>query len=192
MANRNNHEIINKTLNILNQSLYPYIESLMKEVYSDNWLKEAAETLKDEFRQIKKKKKKKFEEVLNDDVSLKLKLIKKQSDKVFKEKLGTAFPIVEELIEVRNNWAHGSPFTFSIDDTYRALDSITRLLKTIEAKAEVEAVEKEKQEVLRLLSQQQLRYETPHTPSVSPEKEQQIRKRLSELLEIIPFQDASL
>ncbi|WP_367267766.1 Swt1 family HEPN domain-containing protein [Okeania sp. SIO2C9] len=96
-----------------------------------------------------------MEKALIEDVSLQLKLIKKQWDKVFKIKLDKAFLlIVEELIEVRNDWAHGSPF--SVDDTYRYLDNITRILKIINAE-EVEEVEKEKQEVLRLLSQQQFR-----------------------------------
>ncbi|MGB3509892.1 MAG: ribonuclease III [Microcoleaceae cyanobacterium] len=188
MAIRNNREIINKALKLMSQSLYPYIESLMKEFHQDNWLKVAQETLKDEIRQIKRRK---FEEALLEDVSLQLKLIKKQWDKVFKKQLDKVFfPIVEELIEVRNDWAHGSQFSI-INDTYRALDSITRLLKTIDIEA-VEEVEKEKQEVLRLLSQQQFRYETPDTPSVSEEEERRIREQLSELLEKISFQDASV
>ncbi|MGD1713277.1 ribonuclease III [Dapis sp. BLCC M172] len=91
---------------------------------------------------------------------------------------------------MRNKWAHGTPF--SIDDTYRALDSIARLLKTIEAEAEVQEVEKEKREVLRLLSQQQFRYENLHTPSISPEEEKKITKKLNEILEKIYFQNPSL
>ncbi|NEP81990.1 MAG: ribonuclease III [Okeania sp. SIO3B3] len=188
MTIHNKHEIIGKALNILSKNLYPYIEDVIKEFHQENWFQVIQETLKGEIRQLKKKKS--IEKALIEDVSLQLKLIKKQWDKVFKIKLDKAFLlIVEELIEVRNDWAHGS--LFSVDDTYRYLDNITRILKIINAE-EVKEVEKEKQEVLRLLSQQQFRGETPHSYSVSEEEERQIREQLSELLEKISFQDASL
>ncbi|MDY7002924.1 MAG: ribonuclease III [Cyanobacteriota bacterium] len=188
MAIRNNRVLIDKSLNILSKNLYPYIEDVIKEFHQENWLKVVQETLKDEIRQVKKKKS--IEKALIEDVSLQLKLIKKQWDKVFKRKLDKAFfLIVEELIAVRNDWAHGSQF--SVDDTYRYLDSITRILKIINPE-EVEEVEKEKQEALRLLSQQQFRGETPNSYSVSEEEERQIREQLNELLEKISFQDASL
>ena len=43
-----------------------------------------------------------------------------------------------ELREVRNKWAHNSPF--SMDDTYRALDTAERLLRAINAPAEADYV----------------------------------------------------
>lgn len=182
---RNNQERIGKALNSLSYGLHSYLVKEMEAVYSNDWVKIARESLSNQ----QGAKKGNLEKNLLEDVSLQLKLILKLWDKVFKNNTNLSKAIVEELIEVRNKWAHGSPF--SIDDTYRALDSIARLLKTIDAEV-VEAVEKEKQEVLKLLSQQQFRYETSHTPSVSAEEEKQIRERLSEILEIIPFENASL
>lgn len=186
MTIRNNSEIIAKSLNTLSEGLYPYIFKEMELIYSNDWVKIAKQSLSNQ--QVSKKGD--LEKTLLEDVSLQLKLILKQWDKVFKNNNNLSKAIVEELIEVRNRWAHCTPF--SIDDTYRDLDSIARLLKTIEAKAEVEEVEKEKREVLRLLSQQQFRYENLHTPSVSPEEEKKIRKRLSEILEKISFENPSL
>ncbi|HLO48600.1 MAG TPA: ribonuclease III, partial [Kamptonema sp.] len=126
-----------------------------------------------------------------EDVHPLLALMLKQWDKVFKENLGYAGrALVSELHETRNNWAHQSPF--STDDAYRTLDSIARLLKNISAPdADIVEIEKQKQEVLIILSKEQARYEVRHT-SVSSAEESKIRKKLAELLQTLPFQDASL
>ena len=186
----NNRERIDKALQLLAQGLYPYIEEEMKAVYSDDWLKEAKSSLSDQ----KVLKKKNVEKVLKEDLSAILKLFLKQWDEVFKKKKNLdklEKAIVEELIQVRNKWAHGSSSTFSTEDTYRGLDSIARLLEAISA-SEASEVKKQKQEVLKILSQEQIFYETRPTPSVSPEEEKLIRKKLHKILENIPFKDASL
>ena len=46
--------------------------------------------------------------------------------------------LADELIGTRNSWAHNSKF--SADDTYRALDTMERLLLAAEAKSEAEAL----------------------------------------------------
>ena len=51
-----------------------------------------------------------------------------------------------ELREVRNKWAHNSPF--SMDDTYRALDTAERLLRAINAPAEADQVRAMKRDAL--------------------------------------------
>ena len=52
--------------------------------------------------------------------------------RVFKDKLSrTDQAFASELRDVRNTWAHGEPF--SADDTYRALDSMERLLLAVGA-----------------------------------------------------------
>lgn len=94
MAIPNNRVLIDKSLNILSKNLYPYIEDVIKEFHQENWLKVVQETLKDEIRQVKKKKS--IEKALIEDVSLQLKLIKKQWDKVFKIKLDKAFFLIVE------------------------------------------------------------------------------------------------
>jgi len=182
----NNRERIDKALQLLAQGLYPYVEEEMKAVYSQNWFNTAKSSLPDN----KIPNKKKLEQVLTQDVSLTLQLILKQWDEVFKKKLDKSEKaIVEELREVRNDWAHQS--SFSTEDTYRALDSITRLLKAISA-SEADEVEKQKQEVFKILYSEQNPSENRPTSSASPQEEKLIRERLKETLEKIPFKDASL
>ena len=58
--------------------------------------------------------------------------------------------LVSELREVRNSWAHQNPF--SLDDTYRALDSVQRLLSAVSAAAEADEVEKQNSTIVVLKS----------------------------------------
>ena len=181
----NNHERVGKALTVLRQGLYPYVSKEMQAVHGDNWLTVAISYLPKH-----QTSKRNPEEILREDVKVLLELMSKHWDNVFKKILGkTELPLVNELIEIRNKWAHQSPF--SIDDTYRALDSIARLLKAVSA-SEVAIVEKEKQEVIIILSKEQTRYGTRAASVVSPVEEKRIRQRLAEFLEILPFQDASL
>ncbi|MBN9390798.1 MAG: DUF499 domain-containing protein [Chloroflexi bacterium] len=77
---------------------------------------------------------------------------------IFSKTLGPAErSLVSELRDVRNRWAHQKPFT--LDDTYRAFDSIQRLLTAISA-PEANEIEKAKQEILRQRFEEQARRET--------------------------------
>src|SRR5690606_23051262 len=58
--------------------------------------------------------------------------------------------------DVRNRWAHQKPF--GSDDTYRALDSASRLLTAVSA-SEADEIEKMKMELLRLRFDEQVRNE---------------------------------
>lgn len=81
---------------------------------------------------------------------------------VFKETLGKAErSLVSELQDVRNRWAHQE--AFSSDDTYRALDSIARLLTAVSAGPEAEELEKLKLELLRVRFDEQRRSEMRKT-----------------------------
>jgi ribonuclease III len=179
-----NHERVGRALNLLCQGLYPYLKQEMQAVHSNNWEKEAKSCL----ASYKLPKNKSVDIILSEDVGMVLSVISKQWDNVFKKKLTyTDNGLVVELIQVRNNWAHQSPF--STADTYRALDSIARLLKAVSApEADIKEVEKQQQEVLRILSHEQIRQENRHFSA----EEVRIRERLSDLLELLPFQDASL
>ena len=66
--------------------------------------------------------------------------------------------IVSELRETRNKWAHQE--AFSTDDAYRALDSVQRLLTAVSAVQQASEVERQKQELLRLRFDEQVRNET--------------------------------
>ncbi len=179
-----NHERIGKALNLLCQGLYPYVLQEMQAVYHERWLTVAASCLSED-----QTLKRNLVDILREDISALLTVMLRQWDKVFKNKkknLGYAErALVSELIEVRNKWAHQS--RFFTEDTYRALDTIVRLLKAVSA-SEAIYVEKQRQEVLRILSQEQARSETRPT-SV---EESCLRERLAEILEQLPFQDASL
>ncbi|AVH65111.1 ribonuclease III [Nostoc sp. 'Peltigera membranacea cyanobiont' N6] len=172
ISNRNR---IETALIYLNQGLHPYVEQEMRKVHGEGWLKIAISCLSDN-QSLKRNP----EDILHDDISELLKVIIGQWNQVFKRKLGHGErALVSEIIEVRNKWAHEiNGKRFSTDDTYRALDSIARLLKAISA-SEADIVEKHKQEVLRALSPKQA-------------EEVRIRESLDELLKQLPFQDASL
>lgn len=179
-----NHEQVGRALNLLCKGVYPYLKQEMQAFHSNNWEKEAKSCLAN----YKPLKQKSVDSILSEDVAMLLLVMSKQWDKVFKKKLTyTENGLVVELIQVRNNWAHQAPF--STADTYRALDSIARLLKAVSApEADIKEVEKQQQEVLRLLSQEQIRQENRHVSA----EEVRIRERLSDLLKQLPFQDASL
>lgn len=183
------HERVSRALNLLGQGLYPYFEQEMQAVHGDHWLTVATSHLPDH----QTSKRKKVADLLREDVSAQLIVMSKQWDKVFKKNknLGQGErTLVSELINVRNQWAHQS--SISIDDTYRALDRIAILLKAVSAFEQADNVEKQKLEVLRILSQEQTRYETRQGSVVSPGEEKRIRERLDEILKQLPFQEASL
>ena len=176
-----NHEQVGKALTSLCKGLYPYIEQEMQAIHRERWLIVATSYLAKE-----QTLKRNSADILREDVSALLTVMSKQWEEVFKKKLGRAErALVNELSEVRNKWAHKN--TFSTDDTYRALDSISRLLKAVSALETID-VEKQKQEILQILSQEEFRQQNRRISS----EESRIRERLAELLKRIPFQDASL
>lgn len=178
-----NRERVGRALSLLGQGLYPYIEQRMRIVYVNAWLTQAKSCLSDDSTVRRT-----IEETLREDVSALLKVMTRQWEKVFKPHLSyTERALVSELIEIRNRWAHGT--RFSTEDAYHAVYSMARLLKAIGA-TEERAVTEQKQEILRLLLQEQSRRET-HKSQPSTE-ESRIRDHLQELLEKIPFQDALL
>jgi ribonuclease-3 len=179
-----NQERIGKALELLQQGLYPYFEQKIQAVYGSKWITKIASHLQD-FQ----KPKKQAADVIQKDIAVLLKVMDREWNDVFKDSLSQSDrSLIYELLEVRNQWAHQEPF--SIDDTYRAIDSVHRLLKAIEA-PQVTDVEKQRQEVLRLLSQEQARYEVRPIP-VSRAEDARIRERLDELLKRLAFQNAYL
>ncbi|MCW6036779.1 DUF499 domain-containing protein [Spirulina subsalsa FACHB-351] len=148
-----NRERVGRALELLQQGLYPFVEREMRSKYGDKWVV-AAINFVPEDRNLRRP----VAKILKEDVSALLKVMCGQWRDVFKETLGNAErSLVGELMDTRNNWAHSA--TFSTDDTYRALDSITRLLTAISA-PEADAVEKQKQELLRIRFDEQARRAT--------------------------------
>lgn len=166
-----NHERVGRGLTLLNQGLYPYVKREMQEAYGGDWLTEAISSLSKE--QLSRRN---SEEILSEDISALLRVMIRHWEPVFKKLNFENRALVGELIEVRNKWAHQS--RFSTDDSYRAIDSITRLLKAISA-SEVKIAEQYKQEALLLLL---------------PKSTEKVRKQdnLLEVIQQAKFNDDSL
>ena len=148
-----NHERVGRALNLLRDGLYPFIEREMKAIYGPSWVTAASACLPDSYGGNKTPK-----NVLQEDVSALLIVMWEQWNHIFHNTLGRSErSLVSELRDTRHEWAHRT--TFSTDDAYRALDSITRFLSAISA-PEATTVEKQKQELLRLRFEDQARRET--------------------------------
>ncbi len=157
-----NRERIGRALDLLGDELYPYIEREMKAEYGDQWLEVAAATIPESYLHNKT-----AEQALKTDVSALLILMWQKWNDVFKKTLGQSErTLISELRTTRNDWAHTK--TFSTDDTYRALDSIVRLLNAISA-PQANQVEKQKQELLRLKFEEQARQQTRRIATSSTE-----------------------
>ncbi len=103
---------------------------------------------------------------LNDVAALLVVMDRKWSD-VFRQILGkTERSLVNEILAVRNSWAHQE--TFSGDDAYRALDSAGRLLTAISA-PQSDEIEKVKMELLRVRFDEQARGEKRKTAGAAIE-----------------------
>lgn len=177
-----NYEQIGKALRLLNQGLYPYVEHQMQANYQ-NWSAKAQACLSrdDSLRRT-------IEETLREDVAALLTVMSRHWDKVFKQSLSHGErALVSELIEVRNQWAHGAKF--STENTHRALDTMQRLLVAINA-PEAEAIAQFRQSALKLLAQEQARSDVRKNQDSA--QEGQISKQLKELLKQIPFNNPLL
>jgi predicted AAA+ superfamily ATPase len=161
-----NHERVGRALKLLHQGLYPYFEREMKFAHGGQWLGKVENSLPEHYTRSKSP-----DEILKEDVSSLLIAIWENWNTVFRKTLGQAErTLVSELRSIRNDWAHST--TYSTDNAYRALDSISRLLTAIAA-PEVAEIDKQKQEVLRLRFEEQARRETRKTALASTEGQPQ-------------------
>ena len=110
-----NHERVGKALELLKTGLVPFIERELKAKYGNDWAFEVRDILSDTRLGAGKS------ESLQ-DVAASLVVMDRKWGDVFRQILGkTERSLVNELLAVRNSWAHQE--TFSSDDAYRALDS---------------------------------------------------------------------
>jgi ribonuclease-3 len=174
-----NQERLTKALELLQ----PVLIQLMQQVYGENWETKVPQSSennpnpKDIYNlfYVIIKRPKKINEILN--------------------KIDSSW--ASELINVRHNWAHW--VDSSHEDIYRVLDTILRLLKSIsendklsiDVQKPITEIEKQKQDVSRILLQEQNRREILDKP-VSEKEEAKIRKQLEELLKRIPLENAYL
>ena len=136
-----NHERVGKALELLKAGLGPFVEREFKAKYGGDWAFEIKDILSDTRLGGGKSKSIK-------DVAAMLVIMDRKWGEVFRRILGKAErSLVNEILAIRNRWAHQD--TFSGDDTYRALDSVGRLLSSISA-TEADEVGKVKKELLRV------------------------------------------
>lgn len=149
-----NRERVGRALDSLKDGLYPFVEREMQAHYGDRWITAALSSLPDSYVNRNS-----GVEVIKEDVSALLIVMWEQWNDVFKQTLGRSDRnLVSELRTTRNDWAHNKK-PFSLDDAYRAFDSIVRLLSAVSA-PESQDVEKQKQEILRLRFEEQAKRET--------------------------------
>jgi len=147
-----NSERIGKGLEFLRNGLVPFVERELEAVYGDEWQEKARQSISKE-RDWKVEKGK-----IQWDVYLILMILWNHWNDVFRRTLGQAErSYVSELREARNRWAHQNAFTY--DDTYRVLDTMIRLLRSVSEK-EADAVDKIAQETMRVRFAEQSRLET--------------------------------
>ncbi len=143
-----NRQRVEKALDFMRDGLTPFVKREMESCYGDKWLQEAAKSVSRESD---------WTDDLHLDVHALLLIMWEHWNEAFRQVLGHAErSLVSELRDVRNRWAHQNAFTS--DDTYRALDSASRLLTAISA-PESQEVDKMKQELLRVRYEQQAKRE---------------------------------
>jgi len=148
-----NAERVARGLDLLKVGLYPFVERELKGVYKQKW----QETVLPNFPDWQTRAYEMKRGELNWDTQALLSVMLGQWNEVFKRTLGPAErTLVNELIQVRNKHAHQKPF--STDEAYRALDSVSLLLKSVSALQAGEA-ETMKGELLRLKYEEQVRRE---------------------------------
>ncbi|NCC34953.1 MAG: ATP-binding protein, partial [Chloroflexia bacterium] len=145
-----NRDRVNKGLELLQLGLRPFVERELLAVYGKYWVTKVTEHWPNDLKWDGDEPRL--------DASPLLRIMWEQWNSVFGKTLGHAErSLVSELRDTRHKWAHQEPF--STDDTYRALDSVQRLLTAISA-PEAADVDRQKQEVLRLRFEEQTRRET--------------------------------
>ncbi len=156
-----NRQRVGKALDLLRLGLTPFVERELKSYYGDVWRSETLKSLPRESDWEKDVHELKL------DVHALLVIMWDKWIEVFRQILGhTERSLVSELREIRNRWAHQSAFT--ADDAYRALDSTSRLLKSVSA-PQARDVDAMKQELLRLRYERQVKLET-RNKSIEPTK----------------------
>lgn len=148
-----NHDRVGKTLEYLREGLKPFVERELKNQHAQRWFEELRSSAPPQQLSLMG-----TEQAPNWDIHVILACMWEQWNTVFQKTLGRGERSnVSELRDVRNKWAHQNPF--SSDDTYRALDTASRLLLAVSASDQVTEVEKMKAEVLRLRFDEQTRSE---------------------------------
>jgi predicted AAA+ superfamily ATPase len=159
-----NHERVGKALDLLKEGLRPFVERELKAQYQQGWFEEFKQTLPPQQLSFFPD-----ETEARWDAAAVLAAMWGRWNDVFRKTLGQAErTLVSELREVRNKWAHQTPF--STDDAYRTLDSAERLLAAVSA-PQADEVGKMKMELLRVRFDEQVRGEKRKTAGATIESQ---------------------
>ncbi len=134
-------ERVSTALDLLTVGLSPYVEEKLRTIHRDNWQRAAKNSFRDDRSRVSSDGK----TIVWDAHSL-LTVMWDQWNSVFRHDLGHyERSLVSELREFRNRWAHQQ--TFDFDDAFRVLDSVHRLLVSINAE-NVAIIQREKADLL--------------------------------------------
>jgi predicted AAA+ superfamily ATPase len=134
-----NHERVGKGMELLQRGLQPFLEQELGTAYGAKWREKANQRLSDTKLKFGAK---------DLDTAAMLVIMDREWRDLFSDRLGKSHrAIVNEVIDIRNRWAHQE--AFSNEDTDRALDSVTRLLRAVGAVKEADAADEIKHELRR-------------------------------------------
>ena len=147
-----NQERVGKALELLKEGLAPFVERELKAQQAQGWLEIVRQSVSESQTRLFQD-----ESRMAWDAASLLAVLWNQWNSIFRRTLGQAErTLVSELRDVRNKWAHQTPF--SSDDADRALDSMARLLAAVSA-SQSDEVGKMKMELRRLTFDEQVRGE---------------------------------
>ena len=153
----NNRERIGKAIEHLGEGLAPKCEKSWQSAFAEDWMSEVT----GKFHNPKPVRSHK-------DASFLLGGLKVTWQEVFSDKFPPSVrSLVFEAAEARNKWAHQE--SFSSDDTFRALDSMERLLGAFEAVKEQEAIRTLRRDLMRKVTEEETRSEYRKQASKSTE-----------------------
>ena len=142
-----NRDRIDRGLQSVVSGLGPYVLRELKSRYGDRWgYAVAGELSEGRYSRVQNASEEAFLESV--DAHALFKIMWGNYNDAFRDKLGfSGRNQLSELMEVRNEWAHGG--LFNLEDTQRGLDTMGRLLKAVSAGTEAEEVHKHHREVMR-------------------------------------------
>ena len=155
-----NHERLQTCLVLLRDGLRPYCERTWDGFYGEKWLSVVNDKLRHPDTSPSP-----------EDLSFLLKGIKVTWHDVWKHHFGPGERNwISELTRVRNDHAHNK--TFSVDDTYRALDTMERLLEAFGASEQQQKVKSQRNDLMRQRYEgqaSQQRFKIAHTAGTPKE-----------------------
>lgn len=130
-----NYELVQKAFRILHPLLASYIASELNREYPNAWWQEVLATLSDQSKDLPSDGN--FDDLVKSlDMANCLRLFDRKWNDVFRKKLSIDYRTwAKELMGIRNKLAHLSGNDFNENDTWRALDTVSRLCDPFDAKA---------------------------------------------------------